>query len=76
MAERGHSSLEVTMSGLAINPEYSWLGAGPDGVVIVVHDPGCTDPNGLLQIKYPGNYPDTPLFKHLPERFLLSFGKG
>ena len=62
MAERGHSSLEVTMSGLVINPEYSWLGAGPNGVVIVVHDPGCTDPNGLLQIKCPDNYPDTPLF--------------
>ena len=40
--ERGHSCLEVTMSGLVINPEYSWLGASMDGVV---HDPGCTDPN-------------------------------
>ena len=33
--ERGHSSLEVTMSGLVINPEYSWLGASPDGVVYI-----------------------------------------
>ena len=41
--KRGHSSLEVTMSGLVINPEYSWLGASPDSVV---HDPGCTHPNG------------------------------
>ena len=39
--ERGHSSLEVTMSGLVINPEYSWLGASSDGVV---HSPCCTDP--------------------------------
>ena len=38
--EREHSSLEVAMSGLVINPEYSWLGANPDGVV---HDTG-TDP--------------------------------
>ena len=41
--ERRHSSLEVTMSGLVINPEYSWLGSSPEGVV---HIPGCTDPNG------------------------------
>ena len=48
--ERGHSSLEVTMSGLVINPEYSWLGVSLDGVV---HDPGCTDPNGVLEVKCP-----------------------
>ena len=35
--EREHSNLEVTMSGLVINPEYSWLGASQDGVVF---DPG------------------------------------
>ena len=29
--ERGHSSLEVAMSGLVINPEYSWRGASLDG---------------------------------------------
>ena len=57
--ERGHSSLEVTVSGLVINPEYSWLGASLDGVV---HDPGCTDPNGLLEIKCPCNYRDSTPF--------------
>ena len=36
--ERGHSSLEVTMSGLVINPEYSWHGACPDGVVLILMD--------------------------------------
>ena len=34
--ERGHSSLEVTISGLFINPEYSWVGISPDSVV---HNP-------------------------------------
>ena len=48
-----HYSLEVTMSGLVINLGYSWLGVSPDGAV---HDPGCIDPNGLLEIKYPYNY--------------------
>ena len=57
--ERGHSSLEVTMSGLVINPEYSWFGASLDGIV---QDPGCTDPNGLLEIKFPYNYHDLTLF--------------
>ena len=33
---QGHSSHEVTMLGLVINPEYSWLGANLDGVI---HDP-------------------------------------
>ena len=58
--EREYSSLEVTMLGLVINPEYSWLGASPDGVV---HDPGCTDPNGLLEINCPYNYHDSTSFQ-------------
>ena len=58
--ERGHSSLEVIMSGLVINPEYSWLGASPDSVV---RDPDCIDPNGLLEIKGPYNYRDSTPFQ-------------
>ena len=58
--ERGHSCLEVTMSGLVIIPEYSWCGASPDGVV---HDPGCTDPTRLLEIKCPYNYRDSTPFQ-------------
>ena len=48
------------MSGLVINPEYSWLGASSDGVV---HDPGYTGPNGLLEIKCPYNYHDSTPFQ-------------
>ena len=58
--ERGHTSLEVTMSGFVTNPEYSWLGASPNSVV---HDSGCTDPNGLLEIKCPYNYHDSNPFQ-------------
>ena len=58
--ERGHFSLEVTMSSLVINPEYSLLGTSPDGVV---HDPGSTDPTGLLEIKFPYNYRDNTPFQ-------------
>ena len=73
--ERGHSSHEVTMSGLVINPVCSWLGASPDGVI---HDPGCSDPNGLLEIKCPYNYYDSthPFSSSIQEAVLLSVGKG
>ena len=69
--ERGDSSLEVTMSSLVINLEYSWLGASLDGVV---HDPGCTDPNGLLETKCPYNYQTASLFKqHLRKGFVVGW---
>ena len=63
--ERGHSSLEVTMLDLVINPDYSWLGASLDGVV---HGPGCTDPNALLEIKCPYNYHDSIPFQAAPQK--------
>ena len=73
--KRGHSSFEVTISGLVINPEYSWLGASLDSVV---YDPGCTDPNGLLQIKCPCNYHDSTHFQAASQKgfcCLLENGK-
>ena len=69
--ERGHSSLNVKMPGFIINPEYSWLGSSSDGVV---HDPGFTDPNGILEIKCPYNYRDNTVFQ--AAGFLLFVGKG
>ena len=69
--ERGHSSLEVTMLGLVINPEYFWLGASPDGVV---HDPGCTDPNGLLEVMCP--YDSTPFQATSQKGFCCRLEKG
>ena len=38
----------------------SGLGASPDSVV---HDPDCTDPNGVLEIKCPYNYSDNTPFQ-------------
>ena len=59
----------TAMSGLVIYPGYSWLGASPDGVV---HDPGCTDPNGLLEIKCIVITVTTPLFKpHLRRGYVV-----
>ena len=72
--QRGHSSIEVTMSGLVINPEYSWLGAILDGVV---YDPGCTDPNGVFEIKGPYNYSDTTPFQAASQKgFYCRLEKG
>ena len=72
--ERGHSSLEITMSGLVINPEYSWLRASSDGVV---HGPGCTDPNGLLEIKCPCDCRISTPFKAASQKeFCCRLGKG
>ena len=39
--------LQVTVLGLVLNPDYSWLAASPDGEV---HDPGCSDLSGLIEI--------------------------
>ena len=63
------------MSGLGINPEYFWLGASPDGVV---HDPGCTNPSGLLDLKssFLIITVTAPCFNSIPEGVLLSVRKG
>ena len=72
--EREHSSLEVTMSGLVINPEYSCLGASLDSVV---HGSGCTDPNGVLKIKCPYNYRDSIPFQAASQKgFCCRLEKG
>ena len=55
------------MSGHVINSEYSWFGASLDGVV---HDPSCTDPNGLLEIKCPCNYHDSTPFEAASQKEL------
>ena len=62
------------MLDLVINPEYSWFGASPNGVV---HGPGCTDPNRLLEIKCPYNYHDSIHFQAASQKglVLLSVGK-
>ena len=31
----GHSSFEVTKSGIVINPEDSWLEANPDNLILM-----------------------------------------
>ena len=69
--EKGHSSLDLTMPCHVINLEYSWLGVNPEGVV---HDAGCTDPNGLLDINFPYNYCESTHFIQHSEVFLLLAG--
>ena len=70
----GLSSLEIKMSCLVISPENSWPGASLDSVV---HDPGCTDPNGLLKIKCPCNYRDYTLFQAASQKgFCCRLEKG
>ena len=62
------------MSGLVINPEYSWLGASPDSIV---RDPSCNDPNGGLEIKGPYNYCDKhPFSSSSPDGLLLVVRNG
>ena len=57
--EMGHTNVTVMKSGLVINPEYPWLGVGPDGLVT---DPTSHDSNGLLEIKCPYKYREsTPI---------------
>ena len=58
---------------LVINPEYSWLGTSPDGVL---HDTSCTDPNGLLEIKCPCNTVTAYLFKQHPRKDFIVVRKG
>ena len=49
--ENGHPDLLVSPSGFIINPEYSFLGASPDGCV---YDPSDTQhPFGFLEVKCP-----------------------
>ena len=45
--EKGHSRLDVAMLGPFPNLEYSLIRVDTEDVV---HDTGCTDPNGLLDI--------------------------
>ena len=62
------------MSGHDINPEYSWLGASLDGVV---HDPGCIDPNGILEIKCLNNHYDSSYFQAASQKgFCCRMEKG
>ena len=61
------------MSGHVLNPEYSWIGASLDGVV---HDPGCCDPNELLEIKSPYHYRDSTFFKQHPREGFCQLEKG
>ena len=64
-------SLEVTMSGLVINPQYSWLGASLEGVV---YHPGCTDPNEFLKSSALIITVTASLFKQHPRRgFVVSW---
>ena len=65
--EKGHSGLEAIVSGHVINHEYSWFGASPDGVV---HDPGCNDLNGLIEIKCLYNGRDSIPFQAASQRGL------
>ena len=59
------------MSGHVINPEYSWLGATPDGVV---HDPGCNDPNRLIEINDLYNWRDDTPFQAASQKGLCCVG--
>lgn len=45
-------SVEVEQMGLVINPERSWMGNSPDGVIVLRHADGRVE-RGLLEIKCP-----------------------
>ena len=50
---------DLLLITLVISPNSPYLGASPDGKVI---DPGCSNPFGLSEVKYPeSNYVVTPL---------------
>ncbi len=57
----------LSLLGLVINPECSWFGASLDGVL---HDPGCTCPNGFPEIKCPCNYHDSTPFQAASQKEL------
>ena len=47
--------ITVSQTGLIINPNFSYLGASPDGLLT---DCNGTDPSGILEIKCPYKYRD------------------
>ena len=57
----------LSLLGLVINPDYSWFGASLDDVV---HDPDCTGPIGLLEIRCPCNYHDSTPFQAASQKEL------
>ncbi len=70
----GHTGLEVKRSGLVINPDYTFLGASPDGLVT---DPISEDHNGLLEIKCPYVHKDcTPLEAAQQKKFFCNLDNG
>ena len=46
----GHPGLYACKSGFVISETNPYLGMSPDGCV---HDPSCSDPFGLVEIKCP-----------------------
>ena len=52
---KGHKGLSVTAAGFYINPNFSFLGASPDGAVT---DPSSEEPYGLVEIKCPYSHRD------------------
>ena len=46
----GHPGIYTCKSGFVISQPHPFLGASPDGCV---HDPSCSDPFGLVEIKCP-----------------------
>ena len=61
--------VKVCKSGLVVCLDSSYLGASPDNKVI---DGGCSDPFGLVEIKYPQTkYYVTPLDACSHENFCL-----
>lgn len=50
--KKEHPSITVKNCGLLVTPDYSHLGASPDGYVNCTH---CEDHNGLIEIKCPSS---------------------
>ena len=71
--EMGHTNLTVVKPSLFINPNFSWLGATPDGLVT---DSSSPDQDGLLETKFPYSFREsTPLDAASNKAFFLSTGK-
>jgi len=51
----GHPGLYACKSGFVISEMHPFLGTSPDGCV---HDPSCSDPFGLVEIKCPFSHRD------------------